>query len=143
MSVTLTTNYKEIYKIETVEKIDDLLDENYSLDDMIEFIDTRNEDDFISFYEEYVRCGEEIGYGAVDALIEEMGCVSDIQDCDQRYRGCYESVADFAEDYVTDCYADIPDVVVVDWENTWESNLRYDFTACEVGYREVHIFSDF
>ncbi len=143
MSVTLTTNYKEIYKIETVEKIDDLLDENYSLDDMIEFIDIHNEDDFICWYEEYVRCGEEIGYGAVDALIEEMGCISYIQDCDQRYRGCYESAADFAEDYVTDCYADIPDVVVVDWENTWESNLRYDFTACEVGYREVHIFSDF
>lgn len=142
MSVTLTTNYKEIYKIETVEKIDDLLDENYSLDDMIEFIDTRNEDDFISFYEEYVRCGEEIGYGAVDALIGENGECSCIEDCDQRYRGCYESAADFAEDYITDLH-DIPNVVVVDWENTWESNLRYDFTACEVGYREVHIFSDY
>lgn len=143
MSITLTVNYKEIYKIETVEKIDDLLDENYSLDDMIEFIDTRNEDDFLTWYEEYVRVGEEIGYEAVDALIEEMGCISYIENADERYKGCYESAADFAEEYVTDCYGDIPNVVVVDWEETWNQSLRYDYTACEVGYRQVYIFSDY
>jgi hypothetical protein len=73
MSITLTANYKETLAEVTVEKIDELLDENYALDDMLEFIDTYNENDFVHYYEEYVRCGEAIGYDAVDALIDEMG----------------------------------------------------------------------
>ena len=143
MSVTLTSNYTETLAADTVSKIDDLLGDNYALDDMLEFIDTYNESDFVSYYEEYVRCGEAIGYDAVDALIEEEGDISYIQDCDERYRGCYESVADFAEDFVTDCYGEVPSIVVVDWEATWESSLRYDFTACEVKYAQVAIFSDY
>lgn len=142
MSITLTANYKETLNAQTVEKIDELLDENYALDDMLEFIDTHNEEDFVSFYEEYVRCGEAIGYEAVDALIEEMGSVSDIEDCDERYRGEYESTADFAEQFTTEVYGDVPSHVVVDWEATYDNNLRYDFTACEKGYRTVYIFSD-
>ncbi len=142
MSITLTANYKETLNAQTVEKIDELLEENYALDDMLEFIDTHNEEDFVSFYEEYVRCGEAIGYEAVDARIEEMGSVSDIEDCDERYRGEYESTADFAEQFTTEIYGDVPSHVVVDWEATYDNNLRYDFTACEKGYRTVYIFSD-
>ena len=142
MSITLTASYKEILNPPTVEKIDELLDEQYSLEDMLEFIDEYNENDFVAYYEEYVRCGEAIGYDAVDALIKEMGCVSDIEDCDERYQGVYESTADFAEETVTSCYGDIPAIVVVDWEATWDQSLRYDYTACEVGYRQVYIFRD-
>lgn len=142
MSVTLTANYKEILAADTVEKIDELVDDSYALDDMLEFIDNHNESDFVAYYEEYVRCGDIIGYCAVDALIEEMGCVSDIEGCDERYRGAYDSVGDFAEEFITDCYGDVPSIVVVDWEATWEQSLRYDYTACDAGYRSVHIFSD-
>ena len=142
MSITLTASYKEILNPPTVEKIDELLDEQYSLEDMLEFIDEYNENDFVAYYEEYVRCGEAIGYDAVDALIKEMGCVSDIEDCDERYQGVYESTADFAEETVTSWYGDIPAIVVVDWEATWDQSLRYDYTACEVGYRQVYIFRD-
>jgi hypothetical protein len=73
MTVTLTANYKEVLNTVTVEKIDELLDENYALDDMLVFIDEYNENDFVNYYEEYVRVGEAIGYEAVDALIGEMG----------------------------------------------------------------------
>jgi antirestriction protein len=143
MPVTLTASYKDFLAANTVEKIDELVDENYALDDMLEFIDTYNENDFVAYYEEYVRVGEAIGYEAVDALIGEMGCVSDIEDCDERYRGEYESTADFAEQFTSDVYGDVPSYVVVDWEATYDQNLRYDFTACEVGYRTVYIFSDY
>jgi len=54
MSITLTANYKEVLDAVTVDKIDELLDENYALDDMLEFIDAHNTDDFCNFYEEYV-----------------------------------------------------------------------------------------
>ena len=143
MTVTLTANYKEVLDAHTVEFIDERLDENYALDDMLEFIDTHSETDFCNYYEEYVRCGEAIGYEAVDALIEEMGDMSYIDCCDERFRGEYESTADFAEQYTSDVYGDVPSHVVVDWEATYDQNLRYDFTACEKGYRTVYIFSDY
>jgi hypothetical protein len=144
MSITLTANYKEVLNTETVEKVDELLDENYALDDMLEFIDAYNENDFVSYYEEYVRCGEAIGYEAVDALIGEMGCVSDVEDCDERYQGCYDNEADFAESFYGEMGYDIPSAIVVDWEATWETSLRYDFTSCNDGtsYRSCHIFRD-
>lgn len=137
MSITLTANYKEVLGAETVEKIDELLEENYALDDILEFIDQHNEEDFVSFYEEYVRVGEIIGYDAVDALVEEMGCLSYVEDCEDRYRGSYRSEADFAEEYYSELY-DVPCALVVDWEATWESSLRYDFTFCG-----GHVFSDY
>ena len=142
MSITLTANYKEVLAADTVEKIDELIDENYALDDMLEFIDNYNENDFVAYYEEYVRCGESIGYDAVDALIGEMGSVSDIEGCDERFRGWYESEADFAEEYYSDLY-DVPCALVVDWQATYDSSLRYDYTCCEVKYRQVAVFSDY
>jgi hypothetical protein len=142
MSITLTASYKEMLSADTVEKIDELIDENYALDDMLEFIDNYNENDFVNYYEEYCRCGEAIGYDAVDALIGEMGCVSDIEGCDERYRGCYESTADFAEEFYNEI-SDVPSALVIDWEATYDSSLRYDYTACEAGYRTVYMFSDY
>ena len=144
MSITLTANYNETLAADTVSKIDDLLCENYALDDMLEFIDQHNESDFVAYYEEYVRCGEAIGYEAVDALIDEMGDVSYIEDCDERYQGHYHNEAEFAEEFVTEMGYDVPSIVVVDWEATWETSLRYDFTACRdnTSYRPCHIFRD-
>lgn len=143
MSITLTANYKEVLNAVTVEKIDELIDENYALDDMLEFIDNYNESDFVAHYQEYVRCGEIIGYEAVDALIEEMGDVCYVEDCDERYQGFYDNEAEFAEDFYNQSM-DVPDGLVIDWEATYERNLRYDFTACYDGstYKPCHIFCD-
>jgi hypothetical protein len=143
MAITLTASYKETLNAATVEKIDELLDEQYSLEDILEFIDEHNEEDFVSFYEEYVRCGEAIGYEAVDALIEEMGSLCCVEDCDERYQGCYNDEADFAEEFYSDLY-DLPCAIVVDWQATWDTALRYDFTSCRdnTSYRPVHIFRD-
>lgn len=141
MTVTLTASYRDMLAADTVSKIDELQEENYSLEDMLEFIDTYNENDFVAYYEEYVRCGEAIGYDAVDALIDEMGCVSDIEDCDERFQGWYESEADFAEQFYSDLY-DVPCALVIDWQATYDSSLRYDFTCCEKSYRQVAVFRD-
>ena len=145
MTITLTANYKETLNAQTVEFIDERLDENYALDDMLEFIDVHNEDDFCNFYEEYCRCGEAIGYEAVDALIEEMGDMSYIDCCDERYRGHYHNEAEFAEEFYNEVYGEVPSFLVIDWEATWETSMRYDFTACNDGttYRPCHIFSDY
>ena len=143
MSITLTASYKDTLAAETVEKIDELLEENYFLDDMLEFIDEHNESDFVAYYEEYVRCGEAIGYEAVDALISELGDISYIEDCDERYQGCYHNEAEFAEEFYSELY-EVPCALVIDWEATWDTSLRYDFTSCSDGtsYRSCHIFRD-
>lgn len=143
MTVTLTANFKETLNSITVEKIEELMDDCYELSDMLVFIDEYSEDDFVAFYEEYVRCGEAIGYEAVDAYASEY-CMADIENCDERYQGCYQSTADFAEEFVTNMGYDIPSIVEVDWEATWDRNLYYDFTAVSDGqaYCPIHIFRD-
>ena len=144
MSITLTANYKETLNAQTVEFIDERLDENYDLDAMLVFIDEYNEDDFCNHYEEYVRCGEAIGYEAVDALIEEMGDMSYIDCCDERYQGHFDNEAEFAEHYHAEMGNYVPDGIEVDWQATWDRNLYYDFTACYDGdkFKPCHVFRD-
>ena len=143
MTVTLTDSYTEFLAEATVEKIEELKDELYDLEAMLTFIDEYNETAFMNNYEEYVRCGEAIGYEAVDALADENG-IDYIEDCDERYQGCYHSVADFAEEFYDQLGYNIPGGIVVDWEATWDTSLRYDFTACNDGttYRAWHVFKD-
>ena len=76
-------------------------------------------------------------------MIEESG-IDAINDCDERYQGHFQSVADFAEAYITEIYGEVPSYIVVDWEATWDRNLYYDFTACNDGqvYCPIHIFRD-
>ena len=127
MSVTLQVNYKEVFAIETVEKIDELLEDNYDLDDILEFVDQNSEKDLVSFYEEYCSAGEKIGYDVVDAFVNHHG-ISNSEYAEDAFRGVYHDEATFAEEVITEVYGyDIPAYVVVDWQATWEQNLRYDY----------------
>ena len=126
-------NYKEVYEQETVDKIEELLEDSYSLEDIVEFIDANSEEDFRKFYEEYVTVGEEYSYEAVDAFIEEFGLQSFIPTAfEDSYRGQWESKAQYAENYVSDCYVvDLPGFLEIDWEASFD-NL--DVTITEDGY---------
>ena len=144
MAVTLTANYQQVLNADTIEKIDELLEENHDLQCMLTFIDEHNEEIFVHNYEEYVRMGEEIGYEAIDAYVADYGFNHDFDTLDVRYQGHYQSEADFAEEYINMVHRDVSDYVVVDWEATWERNFRYDFTAVNDGstYCPIHIFRD-
>lgn len=121
MSVTLTVNYKEVFSEETIDKIDELLEDNYSLDDILEFIDVNSEGDFIAYYEEYVTFGEEHSYDAVDAFIDEFG-FADLSSFEDAYQGEYGSKAEYVENYVTDCYCvDMPAFLEIDWEASFDN----------------------
>ena len=127
MSITMTTNYKEVLKLETVEFIEEnCIEGEYDLDDALKFIDEHNEDDFVAFYDEYIRVGEILGYDVVDAFIEYQGSVSYVEHVEDAYRGVYSSEADFTEEFYSDL-GEVPSLLVVDWEATWQQNLRYDF----------------
>jgi hypothetical protein len=127
MSVTLQANYKEVFATETVEKIDELLEDNYALDDILEFVDQNSEADLVKYYEDYCTAGENIGYDVVDAFVKYHG-ISNSEYAEDAFRGVYHDEASFAEEYYEDVYGDnIPAFVVVDWEATWNQSLSYDF----------------
>jgi hypothetical protein len=133
MSVPFTMSYKEVYSQETVDKIEELLEDSYALEDIIEFIDANSEEDFRTYYEVYVVVGEEYSYDAVDAFIEEFGLhVFTQSNFEDAYRGQWESKAQYAENYVSDCYVvDLPGFLEIDWEASFD-NL--DVTITEDGY---------
>lgn len=129
MSVPFTMNYKEVYSQETVDVIEELIADSYALEDIVEFIDANSEAEFRSYYQNYVETGEEYSYEAVDAFIEEFGLHSLVGDHFQdSYRGQYDSKADYAESYVSDCYVvDLPSFLEIDWEASF-NNLDVVFS---------------
>jgi len=130
MSVPFTMNYKEVYSQETVDKIEELLADSYALEDIVEFIDENSEANFRSYYQNYVEIGEEYSYEAVDAFIDQFGIHSLVGDNFQdAYRGQYDSKADYAESYVSDCYVvDLPSFLEIDWEASFD-NLDVVFSS--------------
>jgi antirestriction protein len=138
MSVTLTVNYKEIFKADTVELIEELLEDNYDLNSILEFVDEHSEDDLLTYYVDYVDQGEKCGFEVVDAFVEENG-FCDVEHCGEAYVGCYADGAEFAEEYLSEM-ENIPDSIVVDWDLTWERSLAYDFDIVEKGFRNCFIF---
>ena len=127
MSITMTANYKEVFKQETVEKIEQLVEDNYDLDDILEFVDQNSEADFISYYEQYCTVGENIGYDVVDAFVKYHGDMSYVENVEDAFRGVYYDEATFAEEYYSEIYGELPAFLVIDWEQTWKQSLTYDF----------------
>jgi len=80
------------------------------------------------YQEVYTRLCETYGKDAVNAFLEIYDDESNLQYFEDAYQGRYEDEAAFAEEFTTDIYGfDAPSFVVVDWDATWNCNLRYDF----------------
>lgn len=58
------------------------------------------------------------------------------------YYGQHDSTADFAEFFYEnyDTETVLPNYIVVDWEATWERNLRHDFYFNDSGYVWAEIY---
>jgi hypothetical protein len=109
------------YKEVTVTLINELAEDSYCKEHMYEFIAKHGEDAFYNYYVTYVEMGECHSYEAVDTFIEEFS-VDDLNSFEDSYRGQWESRADYAENFVTDCYSvDFPSFIEIDWENTFEN----------------------
>ena len=87
----------------------------------------KSDDVSAEYQEQYFDLCEEFGKNAVDAFLE-LYDESDLQSFEDTYQGRYDSEAAFAEEFTTDIYGfDAPSFVVVDWDATWNCNLRYDY----------------
>lgn len=128
MPVTMTSNYKEVFSKEVAEKIEDLSEYCYQLEDLIEFVDTYGEDKF-EYVEDYLDVVNNIfcddPKDVVDRYVEETG-IEYIQGADEMYEGNYESVEQFIDDRELIDH-EIPSWIVIDYEATWDSALRFDF----------------
>lgn len=66
-----------------------------------------------------------------------------VDDFRDDYAGTWNSEADFAEQMAEDCGdipKDFPSWIVIDWEATWECNLRYDYFSDRGASGDLHIF---
>ena len=135
MPVTLKSNYKEIFSKEVVEKIEELSEYSYELDELIDFVDTYGEDK-IEYVEDYLDAVNNIfcddAKEVIDNYVNSNG-IEYVQGCDELYQGNYESVEQFIDDCeLIDC--DIPSWLVIDYEATWDSALRFDYDKIESSY---------
>jgi hypothetical protein len=126
MTVTLTANYTETLSPLIVNFIDRLLDQDYELNAMLEFIDEHNEEDFFEYYEAYVEAGETHGYEAIDLFINEAADLSDLDKFTYAYIGEYSSPARMAEDFLEHEVDRLHYMIVVDWEATAQYLIDHD-----------------
>ena len=72
---------------------------------------------------------KEYDQDTVDAFLEDFD-ISDISHLSDAYYGQYDSEEEFAENFVTECYGlpDMPSWIKIDWEETWEDGLSWDYT---------------
>ena len=111
------------------EHLEGLLEDGHDQDEMKEFIETHGNSDFLCYYEDYARMVDEYDQETVDAFLEVFDMM-DIEHLNDAYYGQYDSGAEFAESFVSDCYglpSEMPYWIAIDWEETW-SNLEYDYS---------------
>jgi hypothetical protein len=125
-SVTLSTEVQALF--------DELKEQNFHDEDMLNFIEVYGQQAFVEHYELYVDLGENHSYDAVEAFIQEfeIDLLSHFEDA---YFGQYDSEEQFVEDYIDQHSgaAEIAPWIVIDYTQTWESSLRFDF-AFNDGY---------
>lgn len=158
MAITLTANYKETLAPEIVEVIDDLIERDYPLETILEFIDYYGEEnaehveelidtvdntdcpksdlyDFIEsygigsleYFEGYWKLLDTYNEGAIEAFIAAFD-IEDLHHFEDTYEGYFDTTKDFVEHYLDLACDQVPSWIVVDYEATWDSSLRFDYT---------------
>jgi len=140
-TTTATLADLSIFEPATQEFINNNSD-SYAIDDMLEFIQEHGEADFVKFYDDYIHYSEKLGYNGyeiIDAFVELMGGFDDIDRAAENYHGEYSTDAEFAEDFYEPMCTDIPGHLVIDWEATYKSSLRFDYGSANGHYFSTSI----
>lgn len=83
----------------------------------IEFDDEEQEEKFLELCIHYPQEAVEIYY-------ENMG---NFDDFEEAYQGEFDSEAHFTEEWIANMGENIPSYIVIDYQATWDSALRYDY----------------
>ena len=127
MEISATTSFNDQEHAEDL--IKELIEDGHDEDEMKEFIETHGAKDFVCYFEDYARMVDEYDQETVDAFIEEFDLM-DVEHLNDAYHGRFDSEAEFAENFLNDCYGmpDMPYWVAIDWEKTWDDGLSWDYT---------------
>ena len=111
------------------EHLEGLLEDGHDEDEMKEFIETHGNSDFMCYYEDYARMVDQYDQETVDAFLEEFDLM-DVEHLEDAYYGCFDSEEEFTENFVMECYGlpDMPSWIAIDWKETWEDGLSWDYT---------------
>ena len=125
LSPTTTFTYEEYAEA----LLEELLEDGHDADEMKEFIETHGAKEFYENYEDYARMVDQYDQETVDAFLEDFD-IDDISRLEDAYYGQYDSEEEFAESFVSECYGlpDMPSWIKIDWEETWEDGLSWDYT---------------
>ena len=127
MTLSETTSFNDQEHAE--ELLNELIEDGHDKEEMQEFIETHGHKDFVLYYEDYTRMVDEYDQETVDAFLEEFDLM-DVEHLNDAYHGRFDSEAEFAENFLNDCYGmpDMPYWVAIDWEKTWDDGLSWDYT---------------
>ena len=111
------------------EHLEGLLEDGHDEEEMREFIETHGNSDFMCYYEDYAKMIDQYDQETVDAFLEDFD-IDDISKLEDAYYGYYDSEEEFTENFVTECYGlpDMPSWIAIDWKETWEDGLSWDYT---------------
>ena len=127
MTLSETTSFND--QEHAAELLNELIEDGHDKDEMQEFIETHGHKDFVLYYEDYTRMVEYYDQETVDSFIEVFDLM-DVEHLQDAYHGRFDSEAEFAENFLNDCYGmpDMPYWVAIDWEKTWDDGLSWDYT---------------
>ena len=84
-----------------------------------------------------MKMEREILKEAKDLYLKEYGSLENFEDA---YVGTYESYVDFVWDQIETYGIELPNWLVVDFEATWQCNLRHDFLCLKGAGNRYHFF---
>ena len=136
MEISPTTSFTD--EEHAQELLQEFVEDGHDLDEMKEFIETHGAKDFVCYYEDYARMVDEYDQETVDAFLEEFDLM-DVEHLNDAYHGRFDSEAEFAENFLNDCYGmpDMPYWVAIDWDKTWDDGLSWDYT-----FNNGYVFSN-
>lgn len=103
-------------------------DEGYPVADIREFIEAYGYKHFLNGnYETWSTLTEDYDAEAIEAFIEDFGieCIDSFEDA---YCGQYGDIREAVEMLLEIYEVEVPDFVVIDYDATWNANLRHDYT---------------
>lgn len=91
-------------------------------------------DNFADILEKWNDETDEDRREAMGEYLEDMGA-DDLSDFDEAYQGQFDSGAAFAQHTYDDLIPDkVPDWMVIDWQATWDRNLRHNYHITDSGH---------
>ena len=111
--------------------LEEYLEEGEDRDEMEAFIEEHGHKSFYNHFDEYRQAVKDYDQETVDAFLGADFDIDDISKLEDAYYGQYDSEEDFTENFVSECYGlprEFPSWIKIDWSETWEDGLSWDYT---------------